>query len=322
MARRPDASRTAGVPLLSRAVVVARLAVSVPAKINLHLEIVGRRRDGFHELRTLFQSIDLYDHLTAEGAPSGEIDLEVDPVGAVTRSEENLVVRAAQALAQETHTEEGARLVLSKKIPVGGGLGGGSADAAAALVILDQLWGCGLDDLRLHQLAAGLGSDVPFFLYGGLALGIGRGDEVVPLPDQEPMAVMVVVPDVQVSTAEAYAVLDAQLTSQRQEGNLYAFAVGLQGRFDWRLMINELEGAVVGGWPKVGEGLRMLRASHPIYASLSGSGAASFAVFDNQEAAQTAAAKLPAEWFVHVGSTLERRSARLAVRSASDGGRR
>lgn len=299
-----------------------RVAVSVPAKINLHLEIVGLRRDGFHELRTLFQSIDLYDHLTAEDAPPGDTSLEVDPVLAVTGGRGDLVLRAARAIAEETHVDKGARLRLRKTIPVGSGLGGGSADAAAALVVLNRLWGCGLGASDLHRLAAGLGSDVPFFFHGGLALGIGRGDEVFPLPDQEPMAVVVAVPKVEIPTAEAYALLGAQLTSERQEGTLYAFAVGLQGRFDWRVMTNEFEEAVIGGWPEVGEGLRILRSSHPIHASLSGSGAASFAVFDSREAAQRAAAKLPAEWFVHVGTTLRRRSARLEGRTASDGGRR
>jgi len=303
-------------------VTTTRFAVSVPAKINLHLEILGRRRDGFHELRTLMQSIDLFDSVAAEEAPPREITLEVDPAGAVTGDEDNLVLRAARALAEEAHVEMGARLLLSKRIPVGGGLGGGSADAAATLVVLDRLWGCGLDELRLHRLAAGLGSDVPFFLHGGLALGIGRGDEVFPLADMEPVAVVVAAPRVEVSTARVFADFNARLTSERQEGTLYAFVVGLHGRFDWREMSNELEGAVIDGWPEVGEGLRVLRSSRPIHASLSGSGAASFAVFDNQETARRAASDLPADWFVHVGSTLGRRSARLTIRVAGDGGRR
>lgn len=307
---------------MRRLVTVARFAVSAPAKINLHLEVLGRRRDGFHELRTLLQSIDLFDSVTAVDAPPHEITLEVGPAGAVTDDEDNLVLRAARALAEEARVGMGARLTLHKRIPVGGGLGGGSADAAAALVVLDRLWGCGLDKLRLHRLAAGLGSDVPFFFHGGLALGIGRGDEIFPLPDPEPLAVVVAVPGVRVETAGVYADFDARLTSERQEGTLYAFAIGLQGRFDWREMTNELEGAVINGWPEVGEGLRMLRASHPVHSSLSGSGAASFAVFDSLDAAQRAASELPANWFVHVGWTLERRSARLTVRAASDGGRR
>lgn len=290
-----------------------RLSVSIPAKINLHLEILGQRRDGFHELRTLFQSIDLFDRLTAEEAPPGEVTLEVVPRDAVESDGGNFVLRAARLLAEEVGVSTGTRLILRKNIPVGGGLGGGSADAAAALVLLDRLWGCNLDGLRLHRLAATLGSDVPFFLHGGLALGIGRGDEVFPLPDEVEVATVVVVPDVRVSTAEAYSSYDEQLTSHRQKGNLYAFAAGLRGKLDWRAMTNELEEVVVRSWPDVGEGLQMLRSSSPLHASLSGSGAASYAVFDDPVAARRAADKLPADWFVHVGSTLPRRSAGLVV---------
>jgi len=320
MARRSVVARSAGLSTLWRMMKVNGLSVSVPGKINLHLQILGRRRDGFHELRTLFQSIDLYDHLTAEEAPPGELSLEVDPVGAVAQNEGNLVLRAARSLAEESGVPGGARMRLSKNIPIGAGLGGGSADAAAALVLLDRLWKCGLGELRLHRLAALLGSDVPFFLYGGLALGIGRGDEVFPLADGDKLTVLVAVPNVRVSTAEVYSRVASRLTSHRQEGNLYAFAAGLRGRLDWRVMTNELEEVVVEGWPKVGEGLQILRSSSPLHASLSGSGAASYAVFDNTEAARRAAVDLPAGWFVHVGSTLLRRSALLAVESVCDGG--
>jgi len=291
----------------------ARLSVSVPAKINLHLQILGRRWDGFHELRTLFQSIDLFDRVTAEEAPPGEMTLDVDPEGAVASGDVNLVLRAARLLAEEAGVFTGARLRLLKVIPVGGGLGGGSADAAAALVLLDRLWGCNLDGLTLHRLAATLGSDVPFFLHGGLALGIGRGEEVFPLPDDVELATVVAVPKVCVSTAEAYRSYDDQLTSHRQKGNLYAFAAGLRGNLNWRAMTNVLEEVVVRSWPEIGEGLQVLRSSSPLHASLSGSGAASYAVFDDPAAARRAADKLPADWFVHVGSTLPRRSAGLVV---------
>jgi len=291
----------------------SRLSLVVPAKINLHLQILGRRCDGFHELRTLFQSIDLFDRLTAEKAPPGEMVLEVDPRGAVACGEDNLVLRAARLLADQAGVSTGARLMLRKNIPVGGGLGGGSADAAAALVLLDRLWSCHLDGLRLHRLAAALGSDVPFFLHGGLALGIGRGDEVFPLPDEVELAMVVVVPKVRVSTEEAFRSFDSQLTSHRQKGNLYAFAAGLRGNLDWRTMTNVFEEVVVRSWPEVGEGLQMLRSSSPLHASLSGSGAASYAVFDDPAAARRAADKLPSDWFVHVGSTLPRRSAGLVV---------
>lgn len=298
-----------------------RISVSVPAKINLHLEILGRRRDGFHEIRTVFQSIDLYDRLIAEHAPPDEITLEVIPRGAVASDEDNLVVRAARLLGEEAGISAGASLVLHKNIPVCGGLGGGSADAAAALVLLDRLWGCDLDGLQLHRLAATLGSDVPFFLYGGMALGLGRGDDIFPLPDEVEMATVVAAPKVSVSTAEAFGLMDEQLTSHPQKGNLYAFAAGLRGKLDWRTMTNEFEEVVVRSWPEVGEGLQILRSSGSLHASLSGSGAASFAVFDGPADARRAADKLPADWFVHVGSTLARRSAELVVEE-DDGGRR
>jgi 4-diphosphocytidyl-2-C-methyl-D-erythritol kinase len=298
-----------------------RFSVSVPAKINLHLQILGRRWDGFHELRTLFQSIDLFDRIEAEEAPPDEMALEVTPEDAVEAGGGNLVLRAARLLAREAGISNGARLHLDKRIPVGGGLGGGSADAAATLVLLDRLWGCDLDEMGLHRLAAALGSDVPFFLHGGLALGIGRGDEVFPLPDEAELATVVVVPNVRISTAEVYRSHDGQLTSHRQKGNLYAFAAGLRGKLDWRAMANELEEIVVRSWPEVGEGLRVLRSSGSLHASLSGSGAASYAVFDDPVAARRAADKLPADWFVHVGSTLPRRSAGLVVKRC-DGGRR
>jgi len=303
-------------------VMLTRLETSVPAKINLHLRVLGQRRDGFHELSTLFQSIDLFDHLTAVHAPPGTLCLEVDPVGAVGTNDDNLVLRAARALADVSGSEVGASLKLQKKIPVGGGLGGGSADAAAALVLLDRLWGCGLDGSSLHKLAADLGSDVPFFLHGGLVHGGGRGDEVFELDDLEQLAVVVTVPNVRISTAEVFGLMDARLTSNRQEGTVYAFAADLRRRLDWQEMTNELEDVVVSCWPKVGEGLRILRSSGPLHASLSGSGAAIFAVFGSAEAARRVAGELPASWFVHVGTTLQRPAAQLEVGVVRDGGRR
>jgi 4-diphosphocytidyl-2-C-methyl-D-erythritol kinase len=301
---------------------IRRFSVSPAAKINLHLEILGRRLDGYHELRTLYQSIDLRDRLTVEETQDGVFDLEVKPDGAVTAGDDNLVLKAARLVKRETGCGFGARFVLEKRIPVEGGLGGGSANAAAALVLLNRLWGCGFDLAALDNLAGQLGSDVPFFLHGGLALGSGRGDEILELSDFEAFPVVVTVPGVKVPTSEAFARSDQRLTSHRQEGTLDALAAGLRGRFDWREMTNEFEVTVLDGWPEVGEGLRKLRSHDPVYAALSGSGAASFAVFENSEAARQAAAGLPANWFVHVGTTVPRSSARLEVETLSDGGGR
>jgi 4-diphosphocytidyl-2-C-methyl-D-erythritol kinase len=294
-----------------------RLEVAAPAKINLHLRVVGRRRDGYHELRTLYQSIDLADRLTVEEAPPGELALAVTPAGVVSAGDDNLVLRAARLVAAEVRDAPGARFELRKRIPVSAGLGGGSADAAAALVLANRLWAAGLDSGRLHDLAAELGSDVPFFLHGGLVFGVGRGDELVELPDLDRLAVVVVAPGVRVATSEVFERVG--LTSHRQEGTVDALAAGLRGRPDWQELTNELEAAVVGGWPGVGEALRFLRSTGPLHAALSGSGAASYAVFDDLNRARQAVAEVPSGWFVHVGVTLPRRSARLTV-SISDGG--
>jgi len=131
--------------------------------------------------------------------------------------------------------------------------------------------------------------------------------------DEVELATVVVVPTVRNSTAEAHGSFDDQLTSHRQKGNLYAFAAGLRGKLDWRAMTNVLEEVVVRSRPEIGEGLQLLRSSRPLHASLSGSGAASDAVFDDPATARRAADKLPADWFVHVGSTPPRRSAGLVV---------
>jgi 4-diphosphocytidyl-2-C-methyl-D-erythritol kinase len=241
------------------------------------------------------------------------LDLAIEPAGSVAADDGNLVVVAARALAEKGGIEAGARLRLIKGIPVAGGLGGGSADAAAALVLLDRLWRLGLGRTRLHRLAAGLGADVPFFLRGGLALGVGRGDEVYPQTDLEELAVVATAPKLEISTAEVFERYPSRLTWDRQEATVYAFAAGLRRRLGWRHLYNDLEGTVVGGWPEVGEGLRVLRASGPLHAGLSGSGAASYAVFDDPEAARRVAARLPDGWWVHVGTTLSRRAAQPKI---------
>ena len=204
---------------------MTRLAISAPAKINLHLQILGKRADGYHELRTLFQSIDLSDELYASPAADESLELRVEPEGAVTGDEENMVLRAAAALRERSGAVAGASLELHKRIPVAGGLGGGSADAAATLVLLDRLWDLGLEVPDLVDLAACLGSDVPFFLHGGLAVGVGRGEEVYPLPDLESFDLIVATPRLQVPTAEVFERLAPQLTSSGLDATVYALSL-------------------------------------------------------------------------------------------------
>ena len=155
--------------------------VRVPAKINLHLHVGPPRADGYHELTTVYQAIGLYDELSARRGDTLVLTMEGEGAGEVSLDEDNLVIRAARALAESTGRDPHARLHLRKHIPVAGGLAGGSADAAAALVACDQLWGTGLSRDELAGIAATLGSDIPFLVLGGTALGTGRGELVSPI---------------------------------------------------------------------------------------------------------------------------------------------
>lgn len=155
--------------------------VRVPAKINLHLHVGPARPDGYHELTTVYHAIGLYDEITARRGDTLTLTMEGEGTGELSLGEDNLVVRAVRALAAETAHDPHARLHLKKQIPIAAGLAGGSADAAAALVACDQLWGTGLSRDDLAGIAATLGSDIPFLVLGGTALGTGRGELVSPI---------------------------------------------------------------------------------------------------------------------------------------------
>jgi 4-diphosphocytidyl-2-C-methyl-D-erythritol kinase len=155
--------------------------VRVPAKVNLHLNVGPVRGDGFHELVTVYHAISLYDELSARRGDRLTLTMEGEGAGELSLEEDNLVLRAARALAQYTQREPMARLHLRKQIPVAAGLAGGSADAAATLVACDALWGTNLGRDELAKVARGLGSDVPFLVLGGTALGTGRGERVSPV---------------------------------------------------------------------------------------------------------------------------------------------
>jgi 4-diphosphocytidyl-2-C-methyl-D-erythritol kinase len=298
-----------------------RLAVRAPAKINLHLQVLGRRPDGYHELRTLLQSVDLLDDLTAETAPDGVLRLEVAPPGAITDGEDNLVLRSARLLWQRVRRQPGAVIRLEKRIPVAAGLGGGSADAAAALVLLDRLWSLGLERPVLGELAAALGSDVPFFLHGGLGLGVGRGDEVYPLPDQRELGVILASAGDAISTADVYRLLPPQLTWSRPDATVDAFAAGVAERPRWETMVNDLEDVVVRGWPVVGQVLAELRSTAPLRAAVTGSGGCVFALYPDRTSAEGAAAAVGGRWWSHVGVTLDRNRARPLVELLEEGSR-
>src|SRR5271168_485867 len=189
--------------------------VRIPAfaKINVRLDVLGKRPDGFHELRTIFQTISFHDDLVLRRARGKKISLRVEGNAALSTEpmEKNLVYRAVDLLRHEFRLNTGVEITLRKKVPAGRGLGGGSSDAAAALLGFLQLTGKKLEAARLMELASSLGADVPFFLQGGRALGVSKGDEIYPLPDVAEQHLLVVSPrDIHVPTPDAYKWLDVQ----------------------------------------------------------------------------------------------------------------
>jgi 4-diphosphocytidyl-2-C-methyl-D-erythritol kinase len=181
------------------------LRAEAPAKINRELRVGPRRPDGFHEIRSRFCSVDFCDHLEVEESDRLELSCSGIPVPC---GDTNLVARAARALAERRGIAPRARIRLEKRVPVGAGLGGGSADAAVALLLLSKLWGLCLRPEELSEIAARLGSDVPFFLSGGEADVAGRGERVTPLGDSPPRELLLWIPPFSISTAEVYAAFD------------------------------------------------------------------------------------------------------------------
>jgi 4-diphosphocytidyl-2-C-methyl-D-erythritol kinase len=182
--------------------------VRVPAKVNLHLAVGPVRPDGYHELVTVFQALSLYDDVTVEPAEALEVVLTGEGEGTVPTGDENLAAQAVRALGAFTGHQPNVRITIRKGIPVAGGMAGGSADAAAALVAADVLWGTRLDRPAMVALATGLGSDVPFALQGGTALGTGRGEHLSPVLTSGEQHWVLAIADVGLSTPEVYAELD------------------------------------------------------------------------------------------------------------------
>jgi 4-diphosphocytidyl-2-C-methyl-D-erythritol kinase len=272
-------------------------SVSLPAfaKINLRLHILGRRPDGYHELRTIFQAISLHDTLELESQRGSRIDLTIEGNDglAAERSRDNLVYRALAAARKELGLRHGVRARLLKRIPVGRGLGGGSSDAAAALNGLAALAKKRIAPARMIQIGSRLGADVPFFLFGGQALGVGRGDEIYPLPDGPRRTVLVVSPqDIAVRTADAYGWLRARLTKRPSASTLSSFCAlcwSTQGGGTW----NDFESVVFPRHSRLKSIKRDLLKSGAVEASLAGSGSAVFALFRSPAQARRAAQAFP-----------------------------
>jgi 4-diphosphocytidyl-2-C-methyl-D-erythritol kinase len=263
-----------------------RFTLRARAKINLNLRVLGRRPDGYHEIETVLQTISLHDSLVFEPV-SGAIDFEVAGTGDVPGGESNLVLKAVAALAGFRPRGAGARVRLEKSIPVGAGLGGGSSDAAAALVGLCRLWGVRPSEDDLRAAAVTLGADVPFFLTGGTALATGIGTAVESLPDLDGYALLVVSPGVKVATAEVYARVRPPLTPALKISSMARFIPTLRGGStrgaeEWVRAGNDLEPYARELCPAIGVIKDRLIAAGASVASMSGSGSSVFGIFRDE----------------------------------------
>jgi 4-diphosphocytidyl-2-C-methyl-D-erythritol kinase len=256
-----------------------RVIVHAPAKINLALEIVRRRPDGYHDLRTVMHTLALADRLTLSSRPSGVVLTCKTP--GVPTDEKNLAVRAALALQQAYAVTQGVHIHLTKKIPVAAGMGGGSSDAAATLRGLVRLWGLPWEAQRLTSLAASLGSDVPFLLKGGCALGTGRGDRIFPWPVLAGIPVVVVNPGFAVSTAEVYKRLKLPLTREKNYINLMRPAVFEKNpQKIGKYLFNHLETVTLSTHPQVRRIKLQLLKQGASAVLMSGSGPTVFGLVD------------------------------------------
>lgn len=286
------------------------MTLSLPAfaKVNLDLRILGVRADGYHDLRTVFQSLALSDELTLS-TTRGLFAITCDDPSVPT-DRRNLVWKAASLLWRTARggrgEPRGVTVDLRKRIPSEAGLGGGSADAAVTLIGLNRLWKLGLDAPTLSRLGATIGADVPFFLVGGTALGLGRGDDIYPLADLSRVHVVLIRPGFGVSTAEAYGWYDEEPRRGRKEPARRPTPAGWPA---WAASLrNDLEPPVVRHHPTIGRIRQSLLDAGAVVAAMSGSGSAVFGLFERADAARRTARDLARPgWKVVVTRTLTRR---------------
>ena len=262
------------------------------AKINWTLDVLFKREDGFHELRTIYQTVSLCDQLRMSGT-SGAIEISCDD-SRVPTDETNLAHKAATLLREATGVTRGARIEIEKRIPVAAGLGGGSSNAAATLLGLTRLWEAELQERELIEIAMSLGSDVPFFLMGGTALGVGRGEEVYPIEQAECDHLLLVNPGFAVSTAIAYGKL-SRLTRADSLRIIPFTLFAAKAIHELPLAAsNDLEQVVSAAHPEIAEVKQRLLSLGAQHALMSGSGATVFAIFDNSEASKRAQTEMRA----------------------------
>jgi 4-diphosphocytidyl-2-C-methyl-D-erythritol kinase len=279
---------------------VRQVRVRAYAKINLSLLVLGKRADGYHELRTIFQTVSLHDTLDIAFAPSRSSAVQVR---CGVEIDHNIAGRAAEMVMEAARARGRVSIAIAKRIPMGGGLGGGSSDAAAVLLALPALCGRALAVDRLIEIAAQLGSDVPFFLHGGTALGVGRGEEIYPLPSLRAAHVIAICPRIAVRTAEAYEALARPSVTELTSGDLsnrmkkfQSLAAGVvcpEAHGGWTAFCdNDFEAVVFRRYPLLQSFQRQLVRLGAAPARMSGSGSTLFGVFPSREQKERAIAAI------------------------------
>lgn len=292
-----------------------RITLLSYAKVNLTLEVSRLRPDGFHDIDSIAQIIGLTDELVIERAGEGAIEVATER-GDAPSGKDNTVYKACEAFFDATGVKGGARCFLTKNIPAQAGLGGGSGNAAAAIAGLSRLYGCDHGANEMAAMAAKVGSDAALFVYGGTIRMRGRGEQVAPLPDAPEMHLVVVKPEVGVSTAWAYAELDKS-ERERAQGASDAVERAIRSGDKTALiecLANDFDPVVTASFAEIDAAKRMLREAGAEAAMLSGSGSALFGVFESAEAARLAGERLTGKFaHVFVTRTLSRKESALAA---------
>jgi 4-diphosphocytidyl-2-C-methyl-D-erythritol kinase len=270
------------------------------AKINWTLEVLFKREDGFHELKTIYQTVSLHDTLNIIRT-DGPIEIICDDAR-IPCDETNLAFKAAVALREASGVLKGAQIEIQKRIPLAAGLGGGSSNAAVTLLALRKLWRVEVKEKELVAIAASLGSDVPLFLVGGTTLGVGRGEQVHAIEPLNCDHLLLVNPGLEVSTRDAYQGL-SRLTSPESASNIPLTLLAAKGISGLPLVArNDLEEVVIAAHPEIAEVKRRLLSLGASHAQMSGSGATVFGVFDNSQMIEQAESAVRADgyWAQHV----------------------
>ncbi|MHB1505702.1 MAG: 4-(cytidine 5'-diphospho)-2-C-methyl-D-erythritol kinase [Sulfobacillus sp.] len=283
------------------------LSIPAYAKLNLSLDVLGLRPDGYHDIRSVVQTVSLADLITLRPERSLVVESPISP------PEHDLVWRAARLLQRSTGAERGVRIQVRKEIPVGAGLGGGSADAAATLVGLNELWELRLTQIDLMEIGAELGSDVPFLVRGGTALVEGRGDRVTPLPALAPVFFVILWPNFSLGTDQVYRLV-ASGSGARSSELLDRLSAG-----HWHPTGNDLTDAACQVAPDLGTWIADVTRRMGRAPQLTGSGSAVFCLADSQQHAEELAARAPGGGFVRVVQTVEEKASNRANARADRG---